>query len=82
MRRDLERRLARAETMAPAISWLDRQAAYHRRSLRAYVKLCQLIQEHALVIAVGPSLAEAFRRGEEKTAELAAIPDNTRAGTR
>jgi hypothetical protein len=37
--------------------------------------LFRFIQEHAPVIAVDPSLAETFRRGEEKAAELAAIPD-------
>jgi hypothetical protein len=75
MRRDLEHRLAHAETMAPAISWVDRQAAYHRQSLRARVKLCQLIRERLRVIGLDPTRAETLQRGEAAAAELAAIPD-------
>jgi hypothetical protein len=61
--------------MALAISWDDRQAADRRQSLRTYVKLYQSLREHLPAMAVDPSLAEVFRRGEEKVAELAAIPD-------
>ena len=75
MRRDLERRLAHAETLAPAISWADRQAASHRRSLRACVVLCQLIRERFLVLGIDSTLAESLQRGDVAAAELAAIPD-------
>jgi hypothetical protein len=56
MRRDLEHGLAYAEISAPAISCVDRQAAYHRRSLRARVALHQLIRERLRVIGVDPAL--------------------------
>ena len=75
MRRDLERRLARAEISAPEISWGDRKTAGRRRSLRARVALHQLIRERLRVMVVDPALAESLRRGNEATAELAAIPD-------
>jgi hypothetical protein len=72
---DLEHRLAHAETSAPAISWVDRQAACHRRLLRAYVKLHQLIRQRLRVMGIDLALAESLRRGDEAAAELAAIPD-------
>jgi hypothetical protein len=72
---DLERRLARAEISLPSISWADRQAAHHRRSLRACVELHDLIRERLRVMGINPALAVALRRGEEAAAELAAIPD-------
>src|SRR5271155_661326 len=75
MRRDLERRLAHAETLVPAIFWVDRQAADHRRSLRACVELHQLIRERLREMGVDPALAETLRRGDAAAAELAAIPD-------
>ena len=75
MRRDLERRLAHAETTASAISWVDRQAAHHRGTLRATVALHQFIRERLRVMGVDPALAETLRRGDEAAAELAAIPD-------
>ena len=75
MRRDLERRLADAETMAPDISWVDWQAADHRQFLRTRVALHQLIRERLRVTGVDPTLAETLRHGEAAAAELAAIPD-------
>jgi hypothetical protein len=75
MRRDLERRLADAETMAPEISWVDRQAADHRRSLRGFVALLELISQRLQVMRIDPQLAQTLRRGEAAAAELAAIPD-------
>jgi hypothetical protein len=75
MRRDLERRLARVEITAPAISWGDRQAAHHRQSLRARVELHELIRERLRIMGIDPAIAVALRRCEEAGAELAAIPD-------
>jgi hypothetical protein len=75
MRRDLERRLARAEISAPAISWVDREAADRRRSLRAGVKLHLLLRKRLRVMGVDLALVEGLRRGDEEAAELAAIPD-------
>jgi hypothetical protein len=75
MRRDLERRLARAEISAPETSWGDRKAADRRQSLRTRVALHQPIRERLRVIGVDPALAERLRPGDEAAAELAAIPD-------
>lgn len=75
MRRDLERRLANAETTAPTISWVDRQAAYHRRTLRAEVKLHQFIRERFRIIGIDPTHAVSLQCGDEAAAKLAAIPD-------
>lgn len=75
MRRDLKHRLARAELLAPEISWIDGQAADHRRSLRTHVALCQLIRERLRLLGFEPALAETLRLGDEAAAELAAIPD-------
>ena len=75
MRRDLERRLARAEISAPEISWGDRKAADRRQSLRTRVALHQPIRERLRVIGVDPALAESLRLGDEAAAELAVIPD-------
>ena len=76
MQRDLVCRLARAEIASPAISWVDRQAAHRRQSLRAWVTLCELIGERLRVMGIDPGLAVTLRRGEEAAAELAAIPDS------
>src|SRR5262249_31793333 len=76
MRRELTSRLLKAEIMEPATSWADRQAADHRRSLRACVKLCDLIRERLRLMGIDPGLAVTLRRGEEAAAELAAIPDS------
>jgi hypothetical protein len=76
MWRDLERRIARAEISAPAIPWVDRQAAHHRQSLRTCVKWCELIRERFRVMGIDPGRAVALRSGEEAAAELAAIPDS------
>jgi len=75
MCRDLERRLARAEISAPMISWVDRQAAHRRQSLRTRVKCCDLIRERFRVMGIDSCSAVALRRGEEAAAELAGIPD-------
>jgi hypothetical protein len=61
--------------MAPAMSWVDRQAAYHRRPLRARVELHQLIRERLRVMGLDPTHAETLQRGEAAAAELAAIPN-------
>jgi hypothetical protein len=76
MCRDLERRLARAEISTPMISWVDRQAAHRRQSLRRCVKWCGLIRERFRVMGIDPGRAVALRREEEAAAELAAIPDS------
>jgi hypothetical protein len=76
MRRDLTCRLAKAEVLSPAISWVDRQAAHHRQSLRRCVKWCGLIGERFREMGIDPGRAVALRRGEEAAAELAAIPDS------
>jgi hypothetical protein len=76
MWRDLERRLALAEISAPAISWVDRQAAHRRQSLRRCVKWCDLIRERFRVMVIEPGRAAVLRSGEEAAAELAAIPDS------
>jgi hypothetical protein len=75
MQRDLVCRLARAEMLAPAIPWVDRQAVHHRQSLRACVEWCDLMRERFRAIGIDPTLAVALRRGEKAAAELAAIPD-------
>ena len=75
MRKDLERRLARAEISAPVISWVDRQAADRRRLLRARVALHQLLRSRLRVMGVDLALVESLRRGDEAAAELTGIPD-------
>ena len=76
MRRDLTSRLSKAEVMQPAISWVDRNAAHRRQSLRNCVKWSNLIRERLCLIGIDPGLAVSLRRGEEAAAELAAIPDS------
>jgi hypothetical protein len=76
MRQDLKSRLLKAEIMEPAISWADRQAADHRRSLRALAAVCDLIRERLRLMGIDPELAVALQRGEKAAAELAAIPDS------
>jgi hypothetical protein len=76
MRRDLTWRLVKAEILAPAISWVDRQAAHRRQSLRTCIKWCDLIRERFSVMGIDPGLAVALRRGEEAAAKLAAVPDS------
>jgi len=75
MRRDLERRLARVEITASAISWGDRQAAHRRQSSRTFVNVCDLIRERLRLMGIDPALAVALRRGEEAAAETAGMPD-------
>jgi hypothetical protein len=75
MWRNLERRLARAEISATAISWVDQQAADHRRSLRVCVELHELIRGRLGEMGIDTEAAVALRRGEAAAAELAAIPD-------
>jgi hypothetical protein len=76
MRRDLQCRLVKAEILAPAIPWVDRQAAHHRQSLRTCVGWCELIRERFRIMGIDPGRAVALRSGEEAAAELAAIPDS------
>ena len=76
MRRDLTCRLVKAEILAPAISWVDRQAAHRRQSLRTCIKWCDLIRERFSVMGIDPGLAVALRRGEEAAAKLVAMPDS------
>ena len=75
MRKDLERRLGRAEKTAPAISWADRQAADRRRTLRARVQLHRIILERLRAMGIDPTHIAAVQSGEKAAAELAAIPD-------
>jgi hypothetical protein len=77
MRRDLTSRLLKAEVLQPAISWVDREAAHRRQSLRTCVKWCDLIRERLCLMGIDPRLAVSLRRGEEAAAELAALPDST-----
>jgi hypothetical protein len=74
-RRDLERRLARAEVTVSTMTRPDRKAVAHRQLLRTRVKIHGLIRERLLAMGINPSVAVALRRGEEAVAELAAIPD-------
>ena len=76
MRRDLERRLARAESVASTTSWADWSAAHHRNKLRVTVTVCDLIRERFLSVGLDPALAISLRAGEEAAAKLAAIPDS------
>jgi hypothetical protein len=76
MRRDLTCRLVKAEVLTPAISWVDRQAAHHRQSLRTCINWCDLIRERFRVMGIDPGLVKALQRGGEAAAELAAIPDS------
>ena len=75
MRRDLERRLVRMEITASAVCWVDRQAAHHRQSLRACVKLQELIRDRFQEKGIDSAIAVSLQRGEEAAAELAEIPD-------
>ena len=75
MWRDLERRLAHLETLAQAMSRVDRQAADRRQVLRGSVVLRQFIRERLRVVGIDPALAKSLPRGDEAAAELAAIPD-------
>ena len=74
MRRDLERRLARAEITATAISWADYRAAQHRSSLRTQGKICDCILEYRAANGMTPELGELARQRDEVAIELANIP--------
>jgi hypothetical protein len=76
VRRDLNRRLARAEIAVSATSWADQQRAKCRQKLRVQVEVCALIREELLAMGLDPALAVSLRVGEEAAAELAAIPDS------
>ena len=76
VRRDLERRLARAEEAASATNWADWSAAHYRKQLRTRVTVCNLIRERFLSVRLDPALAAGLRLGDEAAAELAAIPDS------
>ena len=75
MRRDLERRLVRAEISAAAISWADYRAAQHRSSLRTRQKICDGILEYHAANGMTPELGELVRQRDEVAIELANIPD-------
>ena len=75
MRRYLTSRLAKAEELQPPISWVDRQAARHRQSLRTCAHWHELIRQRLEIMGIDSGLAVALRRGEEAAAELAAIPN-------
>jgi hypothetical protein len=75
MRRDLERRVARAETAAHALDGADAQAVHRRCSLRAMVKVCDIIRNRLVAMGIEPALAVSLRRGEEAAAELLTIHD-------
>src|SRR5215472_13739898 len=75
MRRDLKRRLARAEMAAAAIIKPDQEAARHRQKLRDCVQFLQRIRRFLVLMGIDPAVATALHRGEEAAAELAAIPD-------
>jgi len=75
MRRDLERRLARAEVDVSTTTWADRHAADRWQLLCTRAKTHGLIRERLLAMGIDPTLALALRRGEEGAAELAAVPD-------
>ena len=76
IRRDLERRLVRAEIAATAARGADRQAASHRKALRALVWTCETIRKGLLLMGLDPAFAESLQHGEDAAAELAAIPDS------
>ena len=56
VRRDLERRLARAERAASATNWADWSAANYRNNLRTGVTVCNLIRERFLLMGLDPAL--------------------------
>jgi hypothetical protein len=76
VKRDLKRRLARAEIAVSAMPWADQQQASYRQRLRAHVSLCALVREGLLAMGLDPTLAVSLRVGEEAAAKLAAIPDS------
>ena len=71
MRRDLERRLVRAEISAAAISWADYRAAQHRSSLRTRGKICDGILEYRAANGMTPELGELTPQRDEVAIELA-----------
>jgi hypothetical protein len=75
VRRDLERRLARAEVAANAIYRNDLEAVRRRQALRNCAKTHELIRERLRLMGIDPAHAVALRRGEEAAAELDEIPD-------
>ena len=75
MRRDLERRLVRAEISAAAISWADYRAAQHRSSLRTRRTIFDGMLEYHAANGTTPELVELARQREEVAIELANIPD-------
>jgi hypothetical protein len=75
MPRNLACRLARAEMLVPAISWVDRQAAQHRCSLRTRVKICDGIFEYLVANGIQTELEAIARCREEAEIQLAKFPD-------
>jgi hypothetical protein len=72
MKRDLERRLAQAET--PEINRADREAARRRQELRAIAELRETLRQVFRRVGIDPERVWALR-AEGQAAELAAIPD-------
>ena len=75
MRRDLERRLVRAEISAAAIPWADYWAAQHRSSLRTRRTIFDGILECYAANGMTPELGGLARQRDEVAIELANIPD-------
>jgi hypothetical protein len=73
--RAIETRLSRLESLARATQRADSQAAHHRQSLRATLKMYNVIRERLQAMGIDPEAAVSLRRGERILAELAAIPD-------
>jgi hypothetical protein len=74
MRRNLERRLGRAEIAASATWSAHRQVAYHREALRIRVAVKELIRVRLQAMGIDPMLAPVLRRAQEEAATLAGIP--------
>jgi hypothetical protein len=75
MRRDLKRRLVRAEISAATISWADYTAAQHRSSLRTRRTICDGLLEYYAANGMTPELGEVTPQKDEVAIELANIPD-------
>ena len=76
IKQDIKRRLARSEIRASTRAWSDRQAAHHRMTCRAVVKVCAEIRDRLLQMGMDPAEAVSLRLGDAAAAELATIPDS------
>ena len=74
IKRDFKRRLACIEAKTSEIEDAELTAARHRRLLRWYVHVCNLIRERLLRLGLDPTSA-GLKLGKEAAAELGAIPD-------